>query len=133
MLLIFDHINPALILATASFVVVCALVWGLAVLRQHHRRLQARINRLEGELHHLSDTGIGMGRKLLSMEKRLKASERRHAERQAVEEHELGYNEAMRLLAAGADIEELMQSCRLSRAEAELMSALYLGQPSRHR
>lgn len=101
--------------------------------RRTIQQLQDRLGSMERELAQISDTGIGVGRRVVALDRRLKVAERRQQEIEATDPERIGYNEAMKLLSLGAEIDDLIANCGLSRAEAELMSALYLGQTSRHK
>ncbi len=117
--------------------VSCALLglgFLLMCLRQQREldSLRGRFAEAEEQLSMLNDTGIGVGRRVLAMDRRLKLAERRQQEMDATDPQRITYNEAMKLLSLGAEVNDLIANCGLSRAEAELMSALYQSQPSRH-
>lgn len=116
----------------ASTLVGLSLAW--ICLRQNRQilSLKQRFQNLEEKIAQVGDSGIGVGRKVVSLDKRLKMAERRQKEIEATDPSRVSYNEAMKLLALGADTKDLVANCGLSKAEADLMSALYLGQTSRH-
>lgn len=105
----------------------------LLCLRQQRQieSLKGRFECAEQQLALLNDSGIGVGRKVVALDKRLKQAERRQQEFEATDPNRVSYNEAMKLLSMGAEVDDLVSNCGLSRAEAELMSALYVGYPSR--
>ncbi|MCH8496888.1 MAG: DUF2802 domain-containing protein [Marinobacter sp.] len=87
-------------------------------------QLRERCETLGREMHSASSGTIGMGQRLIGCERQL------HELRTTVEEMRqndplrVSYDEASRLVDLGADIEDLMNTCGISRPEAELVSAL---------
>ena len=97
-------------------------------------RLSRRLERLkqqhsEADLNHrkqvqvLASGSIGMGRRLVAIEKKLNIAVERQSEILA-KEGNVSYNRAMELLGMGATIDDLVSKCGLIRAEAELISLL---------
>lgn len=103
-------------------------------LRKLDARLKQRCDDLGRELHAVSSGSMGVGRRLVDCEQSL------HRLHGALEEMRLNdplrvpYDEASKLVELGADTDDLMNSCGISRPEAELVSALRKGQkPSENR
>ncbi|MBJ7536777.1 DUF2802 domain-containing protein [Marinomonas transparens] len=71
----------------------------------------------------LASGSIGMGRRLVAIEKKLNIAVERQSEILA-KEGNVSYNRAMELLGMGATIDDLVSKCGLIRAEAELISLL---------
>jgi biopolymer transport protein ExbD len=97
-------------------------------------RVQRRLNRVqlqqnEAELGQkkqvqvLASGSIGMGRRLVAIEKRLNMAVERQSEIIS-KEGSVSYNRAMELLEMGATVDDLVSKCGLIRAEAELISLL---------
>lgn len=97
-------------------------------------RVQRRLNRIqdqqsEAELGQkkqvqvLASGSIGMGRRLVAIEKRLNMAVERQTEIIS-KEGSVSYNRAMELLEMGATVDDLVSKCGLIRAEAELISLL---------
>lgn len=116
---------------------ITALAIALVAAQSVANRL--RMNRMEAhwrkrcddlgrELHAVSSGSMGVGRRLVACEQSL------HRMNGALEEMRLNdplrvpYDEASKLVELGADTEDLMNSCGISRPEAELVSALRQGQ-----
>ncbi|WP_227546068.1 DUF2802 domain-containing protein [Marinobacter fonticola] len=113
-----------------------ALAAGTLVLLGVHAILsRRRIQRVESnfrerleimgrELHATSSGSMGVGQRVIACERGL------HELRTAVDEMRqndplrISYDEASRLVDLGADIDDLMNTCGISRPEAELVSAL---------
>ncbi|MBU6949852.1 DUF2802 domain-containing protein [Hahella sp. HN01] len=100
-------------------------------------RLEIEVGQMRDKLNMLSDSGIGVGRKVVSIDQRLKAAELKQKELQTMDVQKVSYNEAARLLSLGAEVEDLVKVCGLTRAEADLIKALHSSQtgaqrPARH-
>lgn len=71
----------------------------------------------------LASGSIGMGRRLVAIEKKLNIAVERQSEILS-KEGNVSYNRAMELLDMGATVDDLVSKCGLIRAEAELISLL---------
>ncbi len=102
------------------------IVWAL--------RLSKRLNQMkqrheESELNQrkqvqvLASGSIGMGRRLVAIEKKLNLAVEKQSEILS-KEGGVSYNRAMELLEMGATVDDLVSKCGLIRAEAELISLL---------
>ncbi|MDP5055938.1 MAG: DUF2802 domain-containing protein [Marinomonas hwangdonensis] len=107
-------------------VLIGVIVWAL--------RLSKRLNQMkqrheESELNQrkqvqvLASGSIGMGRRLVAIEKKLNLAVEKQSEILS-KEGGVSYNRAMELLEMGATVDDLVSKCGLIRAEAELISLL---------
>ena len=124
-------------LAVGLSVVVSLLALWLAALsfRASHRqldRMRHSQKRLESELAVSNSAAIGMGNRLLAMEKRVTAH-REAGGGSAASDGELPYTEASQLFQMGHDAEEVARRCGLSRAEASLLQTMQEHNPSTFR
>ncbi|RBO83250.1 DUF2802 domain-containing protein [Marinomonas aquiplantarum] len=110
-----------------QFVMLLALVtW---VFRMSKRIKQLKIQQMEAGVDHkkqvqvLASGSIGMGRRLVAIEKKLNLAVEKQSEILS-KEGSVSYNRAMELLEMGATIDDLVSKCGLIRAEAELISLL---------
>ena len=93
-------------------------------LRRLRSQLKERCDSLGRELHATTSGSMGVGQRLVTCERQL------HELRSALDEMRqndplrISYDEASRLVDLGADIDDLMNTCGISRPEAELVSAL---------
>lgn len=102
---------------------VVAIVVALVALRASHRQLdQVRSShrRLESELAVSNSAAIGMGNRLIAMEKRLAQGAGGSPDAPT----EQPYTEANQLFRMGVSVEEVARRCGLSRAEASLLQAM---------
>ncbi|QIR14007.1 DUF2802 domain-containing protein [Shewanella aestuarii] len=94
----------------------------LTVLVKESDRQREAVKR---ELNELRSGTIGMGRKVVELEKKMaKQSEILNEASQQDPQAKL-YSRAVKMVALGAGIDELMQECELPKAEAELLLRLH--------
>jgi hypothetical protein len=116
-------------LGAALSLLICGLTW--LVLRLHQQRiklLEQTLSALQSQLAMASDSGIGVGRKVVAMERRLHATEQKQKEIESTDLQKVSYNEAVRLIGMGAEVDDLVTSCGLTRAEANLLQTLHASQ-----
>jgi hypothetical protein len=109
-------------LAIVLLLVYCGLL---------HRRLaasaelhQQQIKSLIQDMQAVNSGSMGVGRKVLGMEQNMLSFHNLLEDLVRNDPSRVSYTEAARLVEMGADIEDLMNSCGISRPEAELVSAL---------
>ncbi|MGI3131128.1 DUF2802 domain-containing protein [Halopseudomonas pachastrellae] len=93
--------------------------------QQLEARLQARIEQLARELATFQQGNIRMGEELTALRQQIKRLEDKQLKLEQHDPQSLPYNQAARLVGMGASIEDLTQSCGLSKAEAELFVKLH--------
>lgn len=93
-------------------------------LRQLRQQLRERTETLGRELHATTSGSIGVGNRLVACERQLHELRRQFDEMRQNDPLRVSYDEASRLVDLGADIDDLMNTCGISRPEAELVSAL---------
>lgn len=76
------------------------------------------------ELHAVSSSSLGVGHRVVACERQLHELRRVLDEMRQNDPLRVSYDEAARLVDLGADIDDLMNTCGISRPEAELVSAL---------
>ena len=96
-------------------------------LQETEKNLQHRIQQLEQELGALCSASVGAGEHVVKLEQQVQ----RITERQNLLElraaSERPYSQASQLVNRGADIDELMETCGLTRGEAELLVMMQRG------
>ena len=112
-----------------SLVLLGVGYWFVFRQQQRLKTLEQNLASLKTNLEMSSDSGIGVGRKVLSMERRLHATEQKQQEIESADLEKVSYNEAVRLLSLGANVDDLTGSCGLTRAEANLLKVLHASQP----
>lgn len=116
------------LLLLASFAFLLALL-ALKNTRQLKQKLnQARqesfmlVQALRSETHAMGSGSIGVGQRLVEVEKRLNTTMEKQAELEQKDPGNLPYAYAMRLAEMGATADELVKNCGLARSEAELIT-----------
>lgn len=79
---------------------------------------------LKKQVQVLASGSIGMGRRLVAIEKKLNIAVERQSEILS-KEGSVSYNRSMELLDMGATVDDLVAKCGLIRAEAELIDLLF--------
>ncbi|MCG2580424.1 MAG: DUF2802 domain-containing protein [Marinobacter sp.] len=113
------------LLTTVAFglVAVHAILQGREI-RQLRNRLKERCDTLGRELHATASGSMGVGQRLVTCERQLHELRSTLDEMRQNDPLRISYDEASRLVDLGADIDDLMNTCGISRPEAELVSAL---------
>ncbi len=93
-------------------------------IRQLKASLKERCDTLGRELHATTSGSVGVGQRLVACERQLHELRTTLDEMRQNDPLRISYDEASRLVDLGADIDDLMNTCGISRPEAELVSAL---------
>lgn len=109
-------------------IILCLmLVQGFVARRQIQKlgsEIKARCEDLGHELHATASGSMGVGQRVVACERQLHELRGTLEEMRQNDPLRISYDEASRLVDLGADIEDLMNTCGISRPEAELVSAL---------
>lgn len=116
------------LLLVLSFILVVALsVWIFVISKKLKKALlfqaESESNQKK-QVQVLASGSIGMGRRLVAIEKKLNIAVERQSEILS-KEGGVSYNRAMELLEMGATVDDLVAKCGLIRAEAELIDLLF--------
>lgn len=116
--------NLLLILQFVILLGLAAWAWRLSKRLKHaeQKHQEADLNQKK-QVQVLASGSIGMGRRLVAIEKKLNMAVERQSEILS-KEGNVSYNRAMELLEMGATVDDLVSKCGLIRAEAELISLL---------
>lgn len=131
-------IAEEILIGTALLFVVLSI--GSAVLiSQQAKKLRAKVEALtllvkdgdkqreavKRELQELRSGTIGVGRRVLELEKKLQQQDAKIEETNQQDPQARLYSRAMKMVDLGAGIDELIQECELPKAEAELLIRLH--------
>lgn len=111
----------------SAFLVSLLAVYALVIkksITMSERNLSDQFDSLSEEVQAMSKSAIGVGRKVIELEKYITVLESKIEEMQKNDPAKVSYSEAARLVEMGAGIEDLMNACGISRPEAELVRAL---------
>ncbi|WP_434930135.1 DUF2802 domain-containing protein [Shewanella sp. HL-SH8] len=123
----------------AALVYVIACLGVVLYLQQQSSKLKSKVEALtllvkesdrqreavKRELNELRSGTIGMGRKVAEIEKKLTKQSDLIDEASQQDPQAKLYSRAVKMIALGAGIEELMQECELPKAEVELLLRLH--------
>ena len=93
--------------------------------QKQERQHQALINVLRNEIQVMTNSSIGMGRRLIEVEQKLNLTADKQMELENRDPGMLAYNQAAKLMEMGADVDDLVKNCGIARPEAELMALLH--------
>ncbi|PSF06161.1 DUF2802 domain-containing protein [Marinobacter fuscus] len=113
----------ALTAGAIALVLVQGLLHGRRI-RALQTSLKQRCDTLGRELHATTSGSLGVGQRLVNCERQLHELRHTLEEMRQNDPLRISYDEAARLVDLGADIDDLMNTCGISRPEAELVSAL---------
>lgn len=88
--------------------------------KKHHRSLLDSVSRLEHGHEAMSQTAIGIGRKIKKLEKQPSQT----ASRPLSENDDMRFSQASRLVGLGASADDLVENLGVARAEADLLVSL---------
>ncbi|MGH1462442.1 MAG: DUF2802 domain-containing protein [Neptuniibacter sp.] len=93
--------------------------------QKQERQHQTLVNVLRSEIQAMTNSSIGMGRRLIEVEQKLNLTADKQLELENRDPGVLAYNQAARLMEMGADVDDLVENCGIGRPEAELMALLH--------
>lgn len=88
-------------------------------------QIKTAVRQLQEEIYEIREGTLGMGSRMKQMNVEINSLQQKHQDLVNQEPGSKLYSQAAKLVAAGADIESLMQECELPRAEAELLFNLH--------
>ncbi|MFD2229949.1 DUF2802 domain-containing protein [Alkalimarinus sediminis] len=109
---------------TATAVLVGYVLFLRHIISKQRKEHSERLKTVNQELQAIGSGSMGVGRKLIMLEKQIAALKHNQDEMVKNDPNRVSYTEASRLVELGADVEDLMNSCGISRPEAELVTAL---------
>ncbi|MFE8069533.1 DUF2802 domain-containing protein [Marinobacteraceae bacterium S3BR75-40.1] len=116
---------PWLIMSAALVLLTLQCVAQRRKLSRLEHRLAERLEETGRELHAISSGSMGVGRRLMNCEKQLHRIQGQMEEMRHNDPLRVSYDEASRLVELGAEVDDLMGTCGISRPEAELVAALH--------
>lgn len=120
----YSSLIPWLLTTAALGLMAVQAILQRREIRQLRTRLKDRCDTLGRELHATASGSMGVGQRLVACERQLHELAGALDEMRQNDPLRISYDEASRLVDLGADIDDLMNTCGISRPEAELVSAL---------
>lgn len=114
------------ICAGVSLLALVLALLSLRLVRRQARETEKLLQRLTREVAASSSGSVGMGQRLMAMEKRLQNAAQQKPEKMDYYQDEefQPYSQAAQLFKMGMDAEEVARRCGLSRAEASLLEVM---------
>lgn len=122
-----EMLLPWMFTALAITLLVAHGIYQRSRINELEAMLKRRCDDMGRELHAVSSASMGVGKRLVSCEKSLHKVNGVLEEMRMNDPLRVPYDEASKLVELGAETEDLMNSCGISRPEAELVSALRRG------
>ncbi len=127
-----DERSLLLLLGLLLGVLIAAMIGGILAQRrlaqrqlEQEARLSGRLDKLAQKLTEYQQSNIRMGEELITLREKITHLENKQQRLEQQDLHTMPYNQASRLVGMGASLDDLMQSCGLTRSEAELMLKLH--------
>lgn len=126
---LMTNLQPGIATVSVLFV-ISALVLVVAVAslmrsRRLNRRLQLELHQLRNDIRALTTSSVGMGGRVLELERRLRRLAQRQEEFDIYESANQPYEHAIAMARKGADVNEIEDMCGVSRNEAELIQMMH--------
>ena len=120
-----DFVWLAIILCALSLMLVAVFVVSInRRLLVVEKNIETQVESLKHELDMVSSAAIGVGQRLINVEKKLNVSIEKQQQLEMNSADNTSYTQAAALVDSGADIDELIDSCGLPEAEASLLALL---------
>ncbi len=119
----FENFAPLLSVALSAVLAGYVVFLRYSITKQLNKSEEA-LKATNQELNAIGSGAMGVGRKLMQLEKQISELKLSQEEMVRNDPNRVSYTEATRLVELGADVEDLMNSCGISRPEAELVTAL---------
>lgn len=111
----------ALTSSVGALLLLGAIGWLIVRVTSELKASRDRLASIERELNDLVRGAVGMGHRIVALEKRLQAvSSNKDGEHSSVEE--FAYSQAMQMFEQGADVATVASNCGFSSSEAQLMA-----------
>jgi len=95
------------------------------LLDRNKHETQMLVQSLRNETHAMGSGSIGVGQRLLDVEKKLNHTMERQTDLEQKDVGSLPYNYAIRLVEMGATSDDLVENCGLARVEADLIALVH--------
>lgn len=94
-------------------------------LKHHVKLTSGMLRKMNHDMNVINSGSIGVGQRLIEVEKKLNIAVERQQELQSYEIGYAPYAQAAKLMDMGAGIVDLVQKCGISKAEAELIELMH--------
>lgn len=119
--------NSQIVSIIAISVMVIAMLFSWIVThrsRKLQQQLHQQIDSLRTDINALYSGAVGIGKRLNNIERKLRLNTERQDKLELRDIDQASYDHAARLVKNGAEVNELVDSCGISKGEAELIKLL---------
>lgn len=116
---------PVAVLFLVSALVLSVALWSVARSQRLIRSLRKDVNQLRSDMRALTTSSVGVGGRVLELERRLRRLAQRQEEFDIYESANQPYEHAIAMARKGADVKQIEDMCGVSRNEAELIQMMH--------
>lgn len=113
------------VLFVVSALVLFVALWSVMLSRRQTRQLRKEIIQLRSDIRALTTSSVGVGGRVLELERRQRRLAQRQEEFDLYESANQPYEHAIAMARKGADVKEIEDMCGVSRNEAELIQMMH--------
>lgn len=118
-------VAPVAVLFLVSALVLGVALWSVARNQRLIRSLRKDVNQLRSDMRALTTSSVGVGGRVLELERRLRRLAQRQEEFDIYESANQPYEHAIAMARKGADVKQIEDMCGVSRNEAELIQMMH--------
>jgi preprotein translocase subunit YajC len=118
----------SIIVVTATLATMLSFWVMMQRSRKAQQQLHEQIDSLRTDINALYSGAVGIGKRLNNIERKLRLNSERQDKLELRDVDQASYDHAARLVKKGAEVNELVDSCGISKGEAELIKLLNSGQ-----
>lgn len=118
-------ITTVSLLFVVSVLVLAVAVASLVRSQRTNRRQRAELLQLRSDIRALTTSSVGVGGRVLELERRLRRLAQRQEEFDIYESANQPYEHAIAMARKGANVNEIEDMCGVSRNEAELIQMMH--------
>jgi len=108
-----------------SALVLCVALWSIGRNQRQSRQLRKEVQQLRNDIRALTTSSVGVGGRVLELERRLRRLAQRQEEFDIYESANQPYEHAIAMARKGADVKQIEEMCGVSRNEAELIQMMH--------
>ena len=113
------------VLFVVSALVLCVALWSVTRSQRQTRLLRKELTQLRSDIRALTTSSVGVGGRVLELERRLRRLAQRQEEFDIYESANQPYEHAIAMARKGADVKQIEEMCGVSRNEAELIQMMH--------
>lgn len=126
---IMTNLQPGIATVSVMFlisaIVLCVSLIATARSQRQARQLRKEIIQLRSDIRALTTSSVGMGGRVLELERRLRRLAQRQEEFDLYESANQPYEHAIAMARKGANVKDIEDMCGVSRNEAELIQMMH--------